>query len=257
MKRVLLAALILLLISAVFLVTRTRAQTLSKHSIAYVGCSNTWDTVQAYDRYSNQSLFWSWQYYNTGGGTLDRWANLSSHYWTMYKQQLKTQGQPQDIWFQICEFAGNVPEAFSQVQTVISNLRSLSPNAVIYVSPLNSYNPSNICGITGPNGVSDATKNANLTVAAGLALAGPGAYGLPVLGPLTASTTVDGCHPNDAGLAILGPQMASFFDSLSTTSTLTKTTSTPSSTITTLSTSSTSTASTVSVPHHCSSSAWP
>ena len=92
------------------------------------------------------------------------------------------------------------------VQEMFAILRLRAPSATYYISPLNSYSPSNICAITGPNGVADATNLANEAVSKGLALAGP------TIGPLTSQNTVsDMCHPNTSGESLLGSQLASFF----------------------------------------------
>jgi hypothetical protein len=188
------------------------ASTLPPHSIGYVGCSNSADAVGGYYLVMNVGLFWN--PYSTGGGSLDRWANPSSQYWVNFDAQIRQYGQPIEVWIQICERA-TYPLTYSMVQQTFLILNQHAPSAKYYISPLNSYNPSNICSLTGPNGVADATALANEAVSNGLASAGP------VLGPLTAQNTQsDLCHPNTAGEILLGGQLASFFDQSSSGSTV-------------------------------------
>src|SRR5712691_7426323 len=113
--------------------------------------------------------------------------------------------QPSKVWIEICERAA-APLNLAMVHEMLVILRQRAPSATYYISPLNSYSPSNICAITGPNGVADATNLANEAVSKGLALAGP------TIGPLTSQNTVtDLCHPNTGGESLLGSQLASFF----------------------------------------------
>jgi len=173
------------------------------HSIGYVGCSNTADAITGYYLVPNGGLFW--QPYPTGGGSLDLWTSGSSRYWSLFDRQVQKYGQPSKVWIEICERAA-APLDFAMVQEMFAILRLRAPSATYYISPLNSYSPSNICTVTGPNGVADATNLANEAVSKGLALAGP------TIGPLTSQNTVsDMCHPNTGGESLLGSQLASFF----------------------------------------------
>ncbi len=173
------------------------------HSIGYVGCSNIADAVTGYYQVPNGGLIW--QPYPTGGGSLDLWTSGSSRYWSLFDQQVQRYGQPSKVWIEICERAA-APLDFAMVQELFAILRQRAPSATYYISPLNSYSPSNICAITGPNGVADATNLANEAVSKGLALAGP------TIGPLTSQNTAsDLCHPNTSGESLLGSQLARFF----------------------------------------------
>ena len=173
------------------------------HSIGYVGCSNTEDAVAGYYLVPNGGLFW--QPYPTGGGSLDLWTSGSSQYWSLFDQQVQKYGQPSKVWIEVCERAA-APLDLAMVRQMFAILRQRAPSTTYYISPLNSYSPSNICAITGPNGVADAASLANEAVANGLALAGP------TIGPLTSQNTVsDMCHPNSAGESLLGSQLANFF----------------------------------------------
>ncbi len=182
----------------------TSERSLGPHSIGYVGCSNTADAVAGYYLVPNKGLFW--QPYSTGGGSLDLWTSSTSRYWSLFDQQVQKYGQPSKVWIEICERAV-APLNSGMVQQVFAVLKQRAPSATYYISPLNSYYPSNICALTGPNGVADAARLADEAVSNGLSLAGP------VIGPLTAQNTVsDMCHPNTSGETLLGSQLATFFD---------------------------------------------
>ncbi len=182
----------------------TPSLSLAAHSIGYVGCSNTADAVAGYYLVGNKGRFW--QPYATGGGSLDLWAATGSRYWILFDQQVQRYGEPTVVWVEICERAV-APITFSMVQQVFAILKQHAPSATFSISPLNSYSPSNICALTGPNGVADATNLANQAVAGGLASIGP------IVGPLTAQNTQsDMCHPNTSGESLLGGQLAAFFD---------------------------------------------
>jgi len=174
--------------------------------IGYIGCSNTEDSVVGYQNIvtnPNQKRFWL--AYNTSAGTLDQWADANSVYWMRYQQQLATYGQPKIVWVQICEHVA-VKLTTTMLIQAFKILRSFSPNATFYVSPLNTYSPVGLCSITGPNGIQDATSLDKQAVSHGLALQGP------IMGPLTTSTTIsDNCHPNQAGEQLLGTELKVFF----------------------------------------------
>ncbi len=175
-----------------------------QHSIGYVGCSNTADAVQGYYMVQNKQRIW--QPYSTGGGSLDKWAAPGSTYWSLFDQQVQRYGQPSEVWIQICELATR-PLTFADVQGTVAILKQHVSSAIFYISQLNAYSPSNICALTGPNGVADSASLVNQTVSSALALRGP------ILGPLTAQNTVsDMCHPNAVGEQLLGSQLVSFFD---------------------------------------------
>ncbi|MGO9645059.1 MAG: hypothetical protein ACLPY5_09960 [Candidatus Bathyarchaeia archaeon] len=180
-------------------------------TIGYVGCSNTEDAVAGYQMVTNSSESHFWYPYATGGGVLNYWANPNATYfWPLYETQVANYGQPKIVWLQICE-AQTTPLTPLMVNETIANIQALSPGVTIYISPLNTYAPVGSCGITGANGVEDATTLANQAVAEGLALPGP------ILGPLNSQNTVGGgpdagCHPNQAGEILEGNQLNAFFN---------------------------------------------
>src|SRR5208282_1816814 len=181
------------------------AYTSNPRTIGYVGCSNTQDAVIGYQA-TNVTQKEFWNPYQTIRGTLDKWDTASSVFWARYSQELVTYGQPSIVWIQICEDS-LVKITPIMVGQVLGILRTLSPNAVFYISPLNTYSPVGLCPITGPNGVQDATRLADQAVSEGLALQGP------ILGPLTTQNTIiDHCHPNPTGQELLGSRLKTFFN---------------------------------------------
>ena len=184
------------------------------HKIGYVGCSNTRDSVTGYhNTKGNRNLFWT--PYNTGGGTIDLWANSKSSFWSLFSEQIQNFGQPQVVWVELCENFIKVPDTYAEVQQLLANLKVHAPNAEVFISPINTYNPSaGLCTLMGTAGQGETDTNswALQAVAAQLASAGP------VLGPLTKtliqSTDATQCHPNSQGELLLGGQLVQFFDML-------------------------------------------
>ena len=188
--------------------------------VGYVGCSNSANSVSGYHLVvGNKNLLWP--QYDTGGGSIDKWAPSSSVYWQRYKLMVTRYGQPTSVWVQLCEKASTTLATYTQVKNMIANLKAISPQALIYVSAINLYNPITICNMMGAGGrgVVDTVRFRERLVADGLALRGPDSvagesdgysFGL---GPLTTSNTqTDHCHPNSAGMKLLGEQLQIFFD---------------------------------------------
>jgi hypothetical protein len=181
---------------------------LPANSVGYIGCSNSTTSVSGYHQITgNKNCLWP--AYFTDGASIDRWADPGSLYWANYEGMIATYGQPELVWVQLCENYSSSPVTYSQVLSMINNLKTISPNAKIYVSAINSYSPITLCSLMGPNGqgVTDTVSWRDKLVCSGLALRGPG------LGPLTADNTIsDHCHPNDRGILLLGNQLKQFFD---------------------------------------------
>jgi hypothetical protein len=194
---------------------------LRMQSVGYIGCSNSRDSVRGYHQTSG-NLKYFWPTYNIGGATIQEWANPNSTYWLLYKQMIAQYGQPVVVWVQLCE-RYSTPANYTQVQTMIHNLKAVSPNAIIYVSAINLYTPLNLCPLMGRNGEgeSDTVAWREQLVSSNLVKRGPGSvsgepggssYGL---GPLTNRNTLsDLCHPNADGTTLLGEQLKTFFDAL-------------------------------------------
>jgi len=185
----------------------------SAHSIGYIGCSNTRESVSGYHAISGNKNY-LWPPYNMGGGRIDLWADASSSYWMSFQGMVSTYGKPKAVWVQLCE---NVPDAvnnYAQVTAMLGILKSKIPTAVVYISAINAYNPATLCPLMGPltsSGLAQGNVDTNAwalqAAIDGLAQVGP------VMGPLTPQLVLtDDCHPNDAGMALLGGQLKSFFD---------------------------------------------
>jgi len=184
---------------------------LGPHSVGYVGCSNTRDSVTGYHAYSgDKDLFWP--SYDTGGGAIEKWADPNSSYWGLFDQQVARYGQPSVVWVELCEQTENRLDTYAEVQELFANLKRHAPNAAYYISAINAYDPyAGLCAFMGTTGQgeSDTENWRDGAVAAGLAKLGP------PMGPLTSSNTIsDGCHPSAAGERLLGGQLAQFFDTL-------------------------------------------
>jgi hypothetical protein len=166
----------------------------------------------------NLGRIWLAPTYNINGGSVGRWQPPTDpttiKYWSQYNAQVAIYGQPNVIWVNLCEHwtDGNT---YDQVKLMLSTLRQYSPNATIYISAINTYNPvAGLCTFMGPlgQGETDTQQWAAQAVADGLALTGP------QLGPLTATmiepSDPSHCHPTQQGMMFLGQQLAAFFDSL-------------------------------------------
>ena len=194
-----------------------KAQPLT-HKVAYIGCSNSQDAVDGY-HCSPGNRNYLWPGYDTQGGSIDKWADASSVYWTRYSAMLRKYGQPKYVWVQLCERAyEGAFNTYDQVKMMIANLKHKSSNAIAVVSGINDYSPNpGLCDLMGTasassagNGVYDTELWADQLVADKLVrIRGP------YLGPLTARLTLkDGCHPNSAGRLLLGKQLRRVIDVL-------------------------------------------
>ncbi|GEM_PF-925570 len=206
---------------------------LKEHSIGFIGCSNTQVSVQGYNSIAgNLHLFWNDPQYNTYSQTVNRWAitdgqNGSS--WPIFDAALQRNGTPDIVWVELCEDAARPapldgPISYSLVRNELSILKQKLPNAVIYISPINTFNPPSLCPKIndtsdpqgdGPDGRGHEVAFANQAVQDGLALAGPGAGTVPPLNMVQGDSNSGGCHPNTAqGQQHIGQQMTNFFDNL-------------------------------------------
>ena len=178
------------------------------HSIAFIGCSNTWMTVEGYHNTpGNRDRLW--EPYGTGGKTIRRWADPDDPIWKGFDRLIeKTYGQPAAVWVQLCEDERQ-PSDFDDVRQVIANLSADVTTRTFYISPLNSYSPKLLCQRMGNDGIDDLIQLANLASATGLARRGPD------VGPLSGATTeTDRCHPDAQGRLAVGGQLQAFIDAL-------------------------------------------
>ncbi len=177
----------------------------TQNSIAWIGCSNTDRSAAGYANVSG-SLKRLWPYYNTDG-MADEWGNPGASIWGSFDANVSQYGKPKAVWVQVCMFS------YDSVKKAITNIKARIPEAKIYISPLNSYDPPELCAMIGSRGVTMTTGFANQAIQEGLALAGP-----MNLGPLNSQQVTEDyfgkCHPNTEGQALIGKQLADFFDKL-------------------------------------------
>jgi len=199
----------------------------------YLGCSNTHDAIFGYHQVPGSAqLFWPFEAFPTEYMTVKRWTNPQDRHWQRFDIAKQRQDHGQDppvVWVQLCQnlnpqsgnYSGHT--TFDQVAQVLSILKQHAPTAIVFISPLQEYDPPTLCSVTGPNGdgIAELTDLANEAVDKGLAYPGPGTDGNPPLGPLTASLVVrDHCHPSGGphgpgpGAEFLGKQLVAFFDHL-------------------------------------------
>jgi hypothetical protein len=197
----------------------------------FIGCSNTHDTLWGYQHSPTDQLFWPFiRQYGIEGHTVDRWATTSDNSWALFdrmKQRYNGGQDPPVVWFQMCENIGGQSRGtfgettYQEVASALQLLHQHAPTSIVFISPLQSYDPPNLCNLMGPNGeaVGQLASLASEAVKNGLAHAGPGVDGIPNLGPITPDRAYrDGCHPNGGphgpgpGAQFLGAQLAAFFD---------------------------------------------
>jgi hypothetical protein len=183
------------------------------NSIGYIGCSNSRDSVIGYHATVGNKNY-LWPAYNIGGGSIEQWADIWSPYWMAFQGMVASYGKPRAVWVQLCEKLPEDPVTYAQVVAMLGNLKNKVPGAVAYISAINGYSPSTLCHLMGnltPAGLAQGNADTNAwalqAVKDGLAQAGP------IMGPLTPQLVLtDDCHPNDAGMALLGGQLKNFFD---------------------------------------------
>ena len=177
------------------------------HSIGFIGCSNSWMTVQGYQETpGNEGRLWD--PYGTGSKTIGRWADAGDPIWDAFDKKVEEFGQPVAVWVQMCEDERQ-PATFDDVAEMLANLADHVTTRTFYISPLNSFSPELLCDRMGPDGIEDLIQFADEATDEGLAERGPD------VGPLSATTTrPDHCHPNDEGRLLVGGQLAEFIDDL-------------------------------------------
>jgi len=197
----------------------------------YVGCSNTHDTVWGYHHVATADLFWPFEGYPIEGQTVPEWVDPASAPWDLFDQMVREHNggdDPPVIWIQMClNLDPDEPNygtaTYDDVAQVIENVRARAPSSFLFVSPLQDYDPIDLCPKMGPGGmeIPQMIEWLDAAVAAGLAHAGPGVGGNQNLGPLTEALTVeDHCHPTGGphgpggGADLLGGQLSGFFDDL-------------------------------------------
>lgn len=203
--------------------------------IGFVGCSNIRDSVQGYQDNSG-TKFWVPVDDTYAGGTVVKWGNLSSSYWTEFDQFLNNYPSTKTIWWGLCTYSSDREsnaENTSAAKKVLAQIKARIPGVTIYVSAMNDYVSPHICRLTGSDGPSRMRTLASTLVANEGLKTGP-AMGSLIYYDLDTSdqqsgspyfvnssgatasnnqTKDDGCHPNDAGDIYLGSKLISFFGS--------------------------------------------
>lgn len=173
--------------------------------IGYIGCSVTVNAVDGYLA-AGGTNFWPSVHSAYGAASVSLWADPASRYWAAFDNVLAQFPDTTTIWWQLCTSAANLTDNFDAAQDVVSEIRRRIPDATVFVSAQHDYTDGHVCPITGADGPARMQALADELIAAGLAFRGP------VVGPLAEDELSDGCHANDAGKAVLGQQLADFFD---------------------------------------------
>jgi len=177
-------------------------------TVGYIGCSNTWKTVEGYHKFANGGNIWEADQ-NYGGGDVVTWASETSNsnpYWAEFAKLYAAHPQPKTLWIQLCVRSySTYDQAYSAAITVINEAKRRVPGVPIYISGLNDFTPLDICQNSGPSGTTYSRQIADVLSSSGTVLKGP------VLSALTRQQTSDGCHPNDEGETLLGAELKAFF----------------------------------------------
>lgn len=174
-------------------------------SIAYIGCSNSGQSVSGYHKNpGNKGKFW--QPYQTGGKSVDTWANQNHKAWVLFDDEIKRNGQPDAVWVQLCEDERK-PATYEDVKKIFEILADRVDTQEFFISSVNSFEPYDMCRRLGDDANADTVAFADKIAFEGIAERGP------ELGPLNTETVKDdGCHPNESGELYLGKQLVDFFD---------------------------------------------
>jgi Ca2+-binding RTX toxin-like protein len=176
-------------------------------ALGVVGCSNTAQHVQGYRAASEIDQI---PYYPMGGLSFEVWGDpaVASHpsAWGRYDASRPTAGY-QAVWVMLCLRADDDHDPNALLTEVVGQIHARDAGIPVYVSPINEYGAGHVCGRVGP----DAFTTGLATIAWGIANLGvePG----PVTGPLTPDLlSLDLCHLNPSGVALVGDQLADWFD---------------------------------------------
>ena len=177
-------------------------------TVGYLGCSLTYMTVNGYHADGGTRLWPTLPGY--AGGDIPTWfrdlTDPTPTFWPLFARTLAS-SPTTTFWMQSCIKTDEIaPSNVSNAQAIVAHIRALVPGATIYVSTMNSWDPATNCPNAGPSAVAAAQQVTDTLVAQGLALRGPTMPLLP------GNETVDGCHPDTAGQALLGQALVSFFD---------------------------------------------
>lgn len=171
--------------------------------IAYLGCSNTRMAVSGYALVGGKQ-FWGTPGTVYNGGTIPNWA--SGGYWPMFEQLRHSYGDPAAVWMEVCLLASetNMNANIASAVRVVLDLRTRT-KAPLYISGLQPY-IGHACKLAGADGPARCQKIADWLVYHRLGQTGPLLPGLDL-----AHCKGDGCHPNPAGMELLGHALLEFF----------------------------------------------
>ncbi len=181
---------------------------LPEGTVGFVGCSVSQNAVAGYTRFLGGTRMWppSAPY---GGGSLGRWERGllgdRSRYWSGFDELLAEHPDTKTIWFSLCTFRGAPVDNVDTALAILTEVRRRLPDAVVYVSGQPTYSGGHFCELAGDTGAQKMAEIAAELVNMGVALAGP------VMGPLAADETSDGCHANETGMELMGRQLLDFF----------------------------------------------
>ncbi|HDH03017.1 MAG TPA: hypothetical protein ENH15_02070 [Actinobacteria bacterium] len=172
------------------------------------GCSQTDGAMTGYNEIGGTNAWTNTK--GLGGGALSNWVK-DDVLWGKWDSMIASNPGTTDIWWNICLLSRSgadpdpTPDDFVRLETVYNEIRDRLPSARLWVSPINGFDPEN-CSLSGPSADIVSSKLADWAVSQGWAQRGFD----PVV--LTPSMVInDGCHPNEAGRAAFGQQIADFF----------------------------------------------
>lgn len=180
--------------------------TADQQIIGYVGCSNTWQTIEGYHS-AGGTQFWDADS-RYGGGNVTAWYNEldDQGHWKLFDEHLADHPETSSVWWQLC-IREDDPTPYEEPEAVLAGIRARLPDATIYVSPLAEF-PDAVCGITGTFGVPRSVD-----LVAELLDKNPDLVAGPVLSPLTKDETLpDNCHIKPEARPAMGEEMKAFFD---------------------------------------------
>lgn len=187
--------------------TTTGTLSMPSVSIAGVGCSNTQDSMIDRGAYFDQSSKDKLIAVAAGGHTVEKWAENWRNDWNDRYLGFRPSTGYSGVWLQLCERA-SAGLTVENVLTIIEMVWDADPDIPVWISPLNFYE-TEACAVTNGNQI----PSEGAVMADELAATMPNVYRGPDLGPLTSSMVRrDNCHPNSAGVTLLGSQLVEFFD---------------------------------------------
>lgn len=189
-------------------VTTSGSDPSSSKVIGYVGCSNTWMTVEGYHTAGGEK-FWPANK-NFGGGNVGAWAESiesGSRQWTAFDDFVELYPNTDSVWWELCVIHEDSNMTHATAETILDAIHDRLPEATVYISSLPGY-PDAECHLTKTVGIKRADE-----LVIELLANNPELMAGPVLSPMTADrTTSDKCHINSNAREDLGREMILFFD---------------------------------------------